>query len=124
MNTKTVLCFSDLDSWKQSHLLALDIYKISGRFPKTEIYNLISQIQRAAVSVGANIAEGFYRYHYKEKMHFYYIARGSLGEVQNFLHISKDLGYISKNEFDNLWNQSLSSLKLVNGLIKAVEKRV
>ena len=86
--------FYELDAWKKGHELLLVIYKITKSFPKEEVYGLTSQIRRAAVSITNNIAEGFSRYHYKEKSNFYYNARGSVSEVQNLLIVAKDVGYI------------------------------
>lgn len=86
--------FTDLVVWQEAHKLLLDIYKASQDFPDKERFGLVSQICRAAVSITSNIAEGFSRYHFKDKVNFYYDARGSLSEVMNQLIISRDLGYI------------------------------
>lgn len=72
----------------------LAIYRITQDFPKEETYGVTSQLCRAASSITANIAEGFARYHFKDKIRFYYQSRGSAAEVQNFLILAKDLGYI------------------------------
>jgi four helix bundle protein len=76
--------FYDLDAWKKTHKLVLEIYQITKDFPKDEAYGIIGQLRRAASSITANIAEGFSRYHFKDKIRFYYQARGSIAEVQNF----------------------------------------
>lgn len=60
--------FYDLDVWKEAHNLSIEIYKLTDKFPKKEIYAIVDQIRRASTSVGANIAEGFGRFHYKEKI--------------------------------------------------------
>jgi four helix bundle protein len=95
--------FQDLNIWKEAHYLALEIYKITKKFPNDEIYGLISQIRRAAVSVAANIVEGMGRNTTKELLSFTYNARGSLMEVLYYLILSKDLGYLRKEDFDNLY---------------------
>lgn len=77
--------FYDLEIWKEANNLCIEIYKITKNFPKCEQFGITDQIRRATSSVGANIAEGFGKYHYKEKIRFYYNARGSVCEVQNFL---------------------------------------
>ncbi|HEY4509107.1 MAG TPA: four helix bundle protein [Candidatus Paceibacterota bacterium] len=109
--------FTDLNAWKFSHELVLDIYKISNKFPAFERFGLTSQIQRASVSITSNIAEGFGRQSYREKVQFYYLAHGSLTEVKNQLLLSKDLGYISK-DFERVMEKLVTSQRLLQGLIK------
>lgn len=77
----TIQEFTDLNSWKVSHDLVLSIYKLTEKLPEKEKFGLISQIKRASVSITSNIAEGFGRQTYKEKVQFYYMAHGSLTEV-------------------------------------------
>jgi four helix bundle protein len=77
----------------------------------------VSQLRRALISITSNIAEGFGRRSLKEKVQFYYIAAGSLTEVQNQLLIAKDLGYITTEEFKEAANLSVEVAKLLNGLI-------
>jgi len=110
--------FMDLDAWKEGHTLVLDIYKITKRFPKEEIFGLISQMRRCVVSITSNIAEGFSRQSYKEKLQFYSIAQGSVTELQNQLLISKDVNYITENEFQNISEQAIKVHKIINGLIR------
>lgn len=111
--------FTDLQAWQSSHQLVLLIYKVTMDFPKREHYALVDQLRRAASSVSANIAEGFGRYHYKERIHFYYQARGSLSEVKNFLFLSKDLDYITGDSLLTLLQAADYSRKLINGLIRS-----
>ena len=110
--------FTDLDAWKKGHKLILEIYKITKLFPKEEIFGLVSQMRRCAVSITSGIAEGFSRRSYKEKVQFYSIARGSLTELQNQLLIAKDVKYLHKTEFNDLARQTVIVHKLLNGLIK------
>ena len=110
--------FTDLNTWKEAHKLVLEIYKITKAFPKEEQFGLTNQLRRAAVSITSNIAEGFSRQSYKEKLQFYATALGSLTEVQNQLLIAKDVEYISSTEFQNIADQSVTVNKLLNGLIK------
>ncbi len=98
--------------------MALMVYKVTEDFPKKEIFGLTSQIRRAAVSITSNIAEGFSRQSYKEKIHFYYIAQGSNTELQSQLLIAKDIHYATLEEFNKLAKQSIKVHKLLNGLIK------
>lgn len=97
----TLKHFTELKVWRDSIALAKDIYSLSANFPKDELYGLVNQIRRAIASVGANIAEGFGRNTQKEKIHFYYIARGSLLEVEHFLYLAKELGYLSQDDLDS-----------------------
>jgi four helix bundle protein len=85
--------FEDLIVWQKAHSLVLDIYSITKDFPKEEMYALTNQLRRAAISIPANIAEGFGRSSKMEKIRFYNIAQGSLFEVKYFLILSKDLQY-------------------------------
>lgn len=115
--------FSDLEAWKKSHGLALEAYQITRSFPKDELFGVVSQLRRAAASVGANIAEGFARYHFNDKTRFYYQARGSAAEVQNFLLLSRDLGYINADQCTRLFEEARKVLQLINGLIRSIEKQ-
>jgi four helix bundle protein len=85
--------FRDLQIWQKSHALVLDVYRASAKFPKTEQYGLAVQMQRAAVSIPANIAEGFGRSSKLEKRRFLNIAQGSLEELRYYLILAEDLGY-------------------------------
>jgi len=116
--------FYQLDAWKISHQFVLKIYKCLDSFPVNEKYGVIDQLRRASSSITANIAEGFGRYHKKDKIHFYFQARGSLKEVQNFLLLSKDLGYIKDSVIKSLWLDSKDSEKLINGLIRSTENNI
>lgn len=116
--------FYELDAWKKNHRTCLEIYKITESFPRDENYGVTSQIRRAASSVGANIAEGFARFHYKDKIRFYYHARGSVAECQNFLILARDLGYINNEECEKLGKESNEIAKLINGLIRSIENNI
>ncbi len=118
-----ILKFTDLIAWQEAHKLALNIYKITKNFPKDEIFILVSQIKRAAISISSNIAEGFSRQWNKEKIQFYKIALGSLTEVENQLILAKDLAYIEKNEFNLLVEHLTTIQKLINGLVKSIKSR-
>jgi len=85
--------FSDLVLWQKAHGLVLFIYSLSRTFPKYELYGLTSQIRRAAVSVPANIAEGFKKRTVAKKIRYLNISQGSLEECRYFLFLIEDLGY-------------------------------
>lgn len=94
--------FKKYDIWQLSHLLTLEIYKITSLFPKEEIYGLISQIRRAVSSIPTNISEGCGRNSDKEFNQFLNIALGSANETEYLLILSKDLNYISEEQFSDL----------------------
>lgn len=114
--------FTGLNSWREAHQFVLMIYKVSKKFPPDERFGLTNQIQRAAVSISSNIAEGFSRRSKKEKIQFYHISLGSLTEVQNQLLIAKDLLYMEPRQFSSLAEQSVVVSKLINGLLKSVSR--
>lgn len=94
--------FQDLLVWQKAHLLVIDIYKITEIYPKHELFGLISQIRRSAVSVPANIVEGFRRNSLKDSINFYNISDASLEELKYHLLLSKDLNYIKEKELHNI----------------------
>lgn len=118
MNNGKIQSFTDLNVWREGHKLVVLIYKITKTFPKEEIYSLIDQMRRAAASITANIAEGFGRQTYKEKVQFYYMAQGSLTELKNFILIAKDVGYLKAEDYQNLVDQINLTHRLLQGLIK------
>jgi four helix bundle protein len=85
--------FQDLIVWQKAHQFVLDIYALTGHFPNNEIYGLTSQLRRAAVSIPANIAEGFKRRTKPDKSRFLNIAQGSLEESRYYLILARDLDY-------------------------------
>ncbi len=92
----------ELDVFKLAHEIALKIYKVTVTFPKEECFNLVSQMRRAASSVGANLVEGSMRLSSREFRQFVGIARGSVAEVSYQLLLARDLGYISPKDYDEL----------------------
>jgi len=84
--------------------------------------SLISQLRRASVSIESCIAEGFSRYHFKDRLNFYYDSRGSIAEVQCQLIISKDLSYLNNNEFEVAYIKSQKVAIILSGLIKTTER--
>lgn len=90
--------FKDLIVWQKAHALVLSIYKMTVNLPKEELYGLTSQIRRAAVSIPANIAEGFTRKSNIEKSRFFNISQGSLEEVRYYLILIEDLNYATTKE--------------------------
>lgn len=121
MEKQKIKSFKDLNVWQEGHKLVVMIYTLSKGFPKEEIFGLTSQIRRAAVSITSNIAEGFGRESYKEKAQFYSLAHGSLSELESQLLISLDIGYLSKLEYDKLFDQLSSVHRLLNAFIRTTK---
>lgn len=90
---QTSKSFQDMIVWQKAHQYVLDIYPLTKVFPKDELFGLTSQIRRAAVSIAANIAEGFKRYGYSDKARFYNIAQASLEECRYYLILTSDLKF-------------------------------
>jgi four helix bundle protein len=104
--------------WQESQELAVNIYKLTKKFPADEMYGLTSQIRRASSSVSANIAEGFGRASNKDKAHFYHIALGSLLETKNFIYLGAKLDYIEQNQTDDATSQIESIHKQITAILK------
>jgi four helix bundle protein len=102
--------------------LVIEVYKTTKPFPKEEIYGLTSQMRRAAVSVAANIVEGSSRKHKRDYLHFLYIARGSLAELDYLMGLSCKLGYLNRAEFDKIDMLLHETARTLYGLINSVEK--
>jgi len=93
--------YKELKVWEKSHLLVLDIYRITAKFPKEEIFGITSQIRRSAASIPANIAEGCGKNSQLDMANFLNISLGSANETDYFLLLCKDLKYISEADFLN-----------------------
>ena len=92
--------FQELVVWQKSHSLVLNVYRETSNFPKYELYGITSQLRRAAVSVPANIAEGYRKLGLADKVRYFNIAQGSLEEVRYYLILSRDLQYVRPNLLD------------------------
>ena len=117
---KSAQSFKDLVVWQKAHALVLEVYKYSANFPKSEMYGLTSQLRRAAISVPANIAEGFKRKGQADKIRFYNIAQSSLEETRYFLILAQDLNY-GTTESSQTSAEEVS--KLLSGLIKSLSAK-
>ena len=104
--------------WQKSMALVTKIYQITKSFPKTEVYGLVSQIRRCAVSIPSNIAKGYGRNSTNDYTHFLNIATGSLYELQTQLDISMNLQYMEKSDFDKLYESSREIERMITSLIK------
>lgn len=124
METTKIKSFTDLKVWQEGHQLVLLVYKLTKSFPKEETYSLIDQMRRAVSSFTANVAEGFGRQTYKEKVHFYYLAQGSLIELKNFILIARDVGYLVESDFHALVQQANLSHQLLQGFLQKTKSFV
>ena len=111
--------FEQPDAWKGAHRLVLDVYHITATMPSDQKFGLISQMQRAAVSVPANIAEGFKRRTRADKAHFYNMAQASLEELRYYFILCRDLGY--KLEYGSMAQQADRVGRMLTGLIRSVK---
>jgi four helix bundle protein len=109
--------FTDLIVWQKAHNFVLSVYKLTQSFPRNEIYGLIPQFRRSAISIPANIAEGFRKEGWADKVRFMNIAKGSTEECRYYLLLSHDLGYADTK---NLLNQLEEVSKLLQAYSKAI----
>jgi len=116
--------YRKIEVWQLSHQFVLSIYKMTKQFPKTELFGLISQIRRAAVSVPANIAEGTVRKSKKEYIKFLYTAMGSLTEVGYYLYLVHDLNYIDSNDYAVQDEAQKKIASKLYRLIEVMEKEI
>ncbi len=112
--------FKQIVAWQKGYQLSLDVYKATSGFPTSETYGLVSQMRRAAVAVPANIAEGYNRQHRKEYLQFLSVANGSLAELETYLLLARDLGYLKPETFDGLSQLHKNVARIMHGLLKSL----
>jgi four helix bundle protein len=110
-----VRSYKDLKVWQRGTDLALDVYALSRKFPKDELYGLTSQVRRAAISIPSNIAEGSERKAHRDFLRFVRIASGSLAEVETQIYMAVRLGYITEEEYQNLQPLMAEIGRMLNG---------
>jgi four helix bundle protein len=120
MNNGAIKDYRDLLVWQRAKKLVVLVYKATEKFPREEIYGLISQMRRAAISIPSNIAEGFRRRSVKEKINFLRMADGSGAELQTQLDISNDLGYLSEDEYRNFSQELEIVMKMIGRAIYSI----
>ena len=116
-----VQCYRDLVAWQKSVALVLEIYRHTESFPKTEIYGLVSQLRRAAVSVPSNVAEGHARRSTGEFRQFLGHALGSLMEMETQIIIAEGLGYLDKDVASQLPGHTGEVGRIINGLLRSLQ---
>jgi len=112
--------FQNIVAWQKAHEFVLLVYKETKSFPDYEKFGLCSQFQRAAVSIPANIAEGYKKLSRPDKLRFYNIAQGSLEECRYYIILSKDLGYINESSYNTLATTIEECSKTLNAYCKGV----
>jgi four helix bundle protein len=114
--------YKTLDAWKFSMQLVKEIYTLTKKFPKEELFGLASQTKRAAVSIPSNIAEGLGRQYKKDTLQFLHISRGSLYELETILNIAVMVEIISEMDFNEIIPKSEKALQVLNGFINYNQK--
>jgi four helix bundle protein len=118
-----VRSYRDLEVWQKAMDLVVECYEITKRFPKDEIYGLILQLRRAAVSIPANIAEGRGRKHTGEFIQYLSIAYGSLAELETHLQIAQRLNYSNIGDSDQLLEKTAEIGRMINGLRRSLQDK-
>lgn len=116
--------FQELEVWQKAHHLALRTYCVTDSFPDRERFGVTSQIRRSAASIPANIAEGFGRRTTRELLQFLANANGLLEETRYFLILSRDLGYLKRQDFEDMDKQCSSVAQMISGLGRSLKSRL
>jgi len=120
----SVHSYRDLKVWQLSMRLVEEVYVLTGQFPKSEVFGLSSQLQRAAVSVPSNIAEGHARDSTKEYLRFISISQGSLAELETQLYLAQRLNYIAENCLTKILEISGEVGRMLRGLQKNLKEKL
>ena len=115
--------FKDIVAWQKAHLFVLQVYQITRSFPAEERYGLCSQFQRAAVSIPANIAEGYKKLSQADKLRFLNISQGSLEECRYYILLAKDLDYITLDCYNELTKSIEDVSRLLNAYSKGISEK-
>ena len=116
--------YRELQVWSKAHALTLELYRVSRGFPRDEIYGITSQLRRAAVSIGANLAEGCGRRTSSELARFVRIAMGSASELDYHLLLCRDLGFMSSDDFTTRTAQLTEVRKMLTSFLNSVEEQI
>lgn len=114
--------FKDIIAWQKAHQFVLMTYNATNSFPTSERFGLCSQFQRAAVSIAANIAEGYKKRTSSDKLRFFNISQGSLEECRYYILLSKDLNYITEKKYDELTERLEETSRLLNAYCKGIQR--
>lgn len=116
----TTYTFEKIVAWQKAHAFVLAVYQITRMFPEDEKFGLTSQFRRAAVSIEANIAEGYKKLSKADKLRFMNISQGSIEECRDYIILSRDLGYIDDVIFSNLYDKIEEASRLLHGYCKGI----
>lgn len=116
--------FENVLAWQKAHAFVLLTYRVTRHFPEDEKFGLTSQFRRAAVSIEANIAEGYKKLSKADKLRFFNISQGSLEECRDYHILSRDLGYLLEGEFEQLHQSIEETSKFLNSYCKAIINNV
>ena len=116
----TTYTFEKIVAWQKAHAFVLSVYQITRMFPEDEKFGLTSQFRRAAVSIEANIAEGYKKPSKADKLRFMNISQGSIEECRDYIILSRDLGYIDDVIFSNLYGKIEEASRLLHGYCKGI----
>ena len=105
--------FESVMAWQKAHAFVLEVYRCTKNYPDEEKYGLTSQFRRAAISIEANIAEGYKKLSKNDKLRFFNISQGSIEECRDYIILSRDLGYVNEDQFMRLYNALESSSKML-----------
>ena len=117
---KPTFSFEDVIAWQKAHAFTLLVYQLTREFPKDELFGLTSQFRRAAVSIEANIAEGYKKLSKPEKLRFLNISEGSLAECRNYIILSKDLRYIDEEQYQEMFFAIEEASRLLTSYCKGI----
>ena len=112
--------FEDIYAWQRAHQFVLSVYRATRSFPDFEKFGLSSQFQRAAVSIPANIAEGYRKLGQSDKLRFLNIAQGSLEECKYYCILSRDLGYVDTDTYELMYAEVNEVSYLLNSYVKGI----
>ena len=122
-NASITYSFQNVIAWQKAHAFVLQVYRVTRSFPEDEKFALISQFRRAAVSIEANIAEGYKKLSKTDKLRFMNISQGSLEECRYYILLSYDLNYIDISKYNDM-NQSIEEVsRLLNAYYKGIRER-
>lgn len=112
--------FENVIAWQKAHVFVLSVYRLTKSFPKEELFGLTSQFRRAAVSIEANIAEGYKKLSKADKLRFLNISQASLEECRNYIILSRDLEYIDVENINTLYQQIEQASWFLNKYCKGI----
>lgn len=117
------MSYKNLEFWKEAHSLCLEVYKTTQKYPQQELYNITSQLRRAALSIPTNIAEGYGRMYSREFYQFLSHARGSTVEVEYLLFLSMELGYIDNDEYNKYKDKCLKIINMISKFMSTLKNK-